>query len=168
MDIKYKFSNINKKGMLYGVGDLMKYYADVSIEIADKMNELNKNKEIRNKLSEFIRTKTGIAGMTISSMQDAIDSIIAKGDFFYFTVDGRDMCDLLKDKKEVEIQVHMDETYFVTQLAIQKYNPVALSGFRRKYPDTIEGEEKRWQDWFEKQWRKEFKNTNFEKTVLEE
>ena len=173
MDIKYQFSKINKKGMMYGVGDLLKYYADVSMQVAEKMNDLNQNKEIRNKLTDFLRTKTGVVGLTVDSMQNAIDTIMAKGDFFYFTVDGQKLCDILKDKEEVELQIHMDETYFITQLALSKFNPMTLGGFRRKFPDTIEGEKLKWQHWFEGEWKKDmkfkgFSNPSFIKTILEE
>ena len=171
MEIKYTFSDLNKKGMMYGVGDLLKYYADVSMQVNEKMSDLSGNKEIRKKLTEYLRFKTGMVGITIDSMQTAIDTIMAKGDFFYFTIDGARICDILKDKETVELQVHMDETYFVTELAMRKFNPA--SRLRKRYPETIAGEKQRWVNWFEHEWKKDlkfkgFSNPNYVKKILEE
>jgi len=171
MDLNYTFSDINKKGMMYGIGDLLKYYADVSMQISEKMNDLSGNKEIRKKLTEYLRYKTGIVGISIDSMQTAIDLIMAKGDFFYFTVNGVKICDILREKDIVEIQVHMDETYFITELAMKKFNPATR--LRKRYPETIDGEKQRWINWFEREWKKDlkfkgFSNPNFVKKTLEE
>jgi len=170
MDIKYTFTDLNKKGMMYGIGSLLFYYADISLQVSEKMNDLSGNKQIRNKLTEYLRNKTGVVGITVDSMQTAIDTIMAKGDFFNFTVNGEKMCEFIKGDT-IEIQVHMDETYFVTELAMRKFNPATR--LRKRYPETIDGEKQRWMNWFEKEWKKDlkfkgFSNPNYKKTMMEE
>lgn len=173
MDVKYQFNNINKKGMMYGVGDLLKYYADVSLRLREKLDLLKNETRIRDALTGYLRKKTGSVGITIDSVFTAVEVAIEKGDMFYFKVDGKNFCDWIKDKESIELEVHMDDNYFITQMALAKFNPTSLGGFRKKYPEGIEGERLKWMHWFEGEWKKDmrfkgFGNPNFEKTMLEE
>jgi len=166
MDVKYKFTDVNKKGMAYGVGDMLKYYADVSLQLREKLEMLKNEKRIRDTLTSYLRKRTGAMGITIDTVFNAVETAIQKGDMFYYTVEGMNFCDWIKDKDTIEIEVHMDDNYFVTQMALTKFNPTR--GFRNKYPEGVEGEIAKWTDWFEGEWKKTFKNPNFTKEILEE
>jgi len=171
MDVKYTFRNINKKGMVYGVGSLLMYYADISVRLREKIEMLQKEKRVRDTLTAYLRKKTGSVGLTVDSVFNAVETALASGDMFCFKVDGQDFCDWIKDKDSIEIEVHMDENYFLTHMMISKYvNP--FGGFRKKYSEGIQGEKERWMDWFEGEWKKDlkfkgFSNPKFEKKILE-
>jgi len=168
MYVKYQFKDINKKGMMYGVGDLLKYYADVSLRLKEKLEMLKNEKRIRDTLTSYLRKRTGTVGITIDTVFNAVETAIERGDMFYFTIDGQNLCDWIKDKESIDMEVHLDDNYFITQMALTKFNPVALGGFRNKYPEGIEGEQQKWMHWFEGEWKKDFKNPNFTKTILKE
>jgi len=172
MKVKYHFYDINKKGMVYGVGDLLKYYADVSLRIREKMDMLKKEKRMRDTLTSYLRKGTGVVGLTVDNVFNAVETAIEKGDMFYFTVDGKKLCDFIKDKESIDMEIYMDENYFLTQMMISKFMPTSFGGFRRKYPEGIKGEKMKWINWFEGEWKKDlkfkgFSNPNFEKTILE-
>ena len=173
MIVKYTFTDINKVGMMYGVGDLLRYYADISVKLRDKIALLNQDKRVRDKLTNYLRKKTGNVGISVDAVFTAVESATAMGDMFYFLVDNRNMCDFLKDKKQVDIEIHMNNYYFLTNMLLDKFMPTRLSGFRQKYPEGIHGQQMKWMDWFEKEWRKDIKfkgcsNPNFTKEILEE
>jgi len=173
MKIKYQFYDINKKGMVYGVGDLLKYYADVSVRLKEKMEMLKKEQRIRDTLTTYLRNKTGNIGITINSVFGAVEEVLERGDMFYFTVNGEKFCDFIKNKDNIDLEIYMDDNYFLTQMMISKFISVPFGGFRKKYPDGILGEKQKWIDWFEGEWKKDlkfkgFSNPKFNKKILEE
>lgn len=173
MKVKYQFHDINKKGMVYGVGDLMKYYADISVRLREKMEMLKKEKRIRDTLTNYLRKKTGAVGITVNSVFNAVEEVLEQGDMFYFTVDGEKFCDFIRDKDTIDMEIYIDNNYFLTQMMVSKFIPISFGGFRKKYPEGIEGEKQKWIDWFEGEWKKDlkfkgFSNPKFNKTILEE
>lgn len=171
MNVSYRFTDINKKGMAYGIGDLIKYYADVSMQVKERMQSLDRSNAAKETISSFLLKKTGL---DVEQLSYLIKSKLDAGDVFYFTVDGVNIVDLFKDKEELEIELHMDENYFITMMMYHKYvkNPFKR-GFRQKFPEGIEGEHERWIDWFEHEWKTDLKfkgcnNPHFTKTILED
>lgn len=168
MDIEYRFRDINKKGMLYGVGDLIKYYADVSLRVREKMTMLKQQKRLRDMFTTYLRNQTGVVGITVDSVFQAVETTLENNDIFYFTVEDIDLCNWIKDKKDVTMEIHIDENYFTTQLLLSNFMPT--KGFRKRYDKTIDGEKQKWMDWFECEWKKDikfkgFNNPRFEKEI---
>lgn len=156
--------------MIYGIGDLLKYYADVSVQIKEKLEMLQKEKRIRDKLTKYLRNRTGSMGLTIDSVFNAVENAIAQGDMFYFTVNGHKPCDMLKNSESVDMEIFMNDNYFLTQMALSKFMP--SFNLKKKFPEGIEGEKLKFLDWFEREWKKDLKfkgfgNPNFTKTLLE-
>ena len=172
MKVRYHFTNINKKGMAYGIGDLLKYYADISVSVREKMEMLKKQSRARDVLVNYLRKQTGSVGITVDSVFSAAERAIDRGDMFYFTVDNNKICNLIPSEDETDIEVFMDDNYFLTQMMVSKYTP-SFGGFRKSFSEGVKGEKERWMEWFEKEWKKPIKfkgfgNSKFEKEILEE
>lgn len=171
MKVEYTFTKIYPKGMIYGVSDLMKYYVDISHNFRKELDKYSKERGKTKMLMEkFLREKTGMTGITIDSIRNAIESL-KSSDMFSFKVNDRILYDFAK-KDTVTIEVDMNENYFLGSLALSQFIP-QFRFTREKYPRTLQGEKLKWMDWFEGQWNKKmrfkgYENPHFIKEILEE
>lgn len=169
MKVQYHFNSFDERRMLTALSNLLLYYNDVSVNIRSKLAMLQKESRIRDMLVQHIRKGTGNTALTVDNVFTAIEAAVASGDIFWFEVDGKRFCDLLRDKDDLDITFQMQDNYFLTESAITKYFP-SKNWLLKKYPDTLEGEKQKWMDWIDNQWKHDRKimNTDFTRTILKE
>lgn len=169
MKVKYHFNSFDERRMLTAISNLLLYYNDVSMQIRDGLEKLQKESRVRDWLVNQIRKSTGSIGVTVDNVFSSVEAAVAMGDIFWFEVDGVRFCDLLHNKKQLDITFSMNDYYFLTQNAISRFYPGKHMLFR-KYPEGLPGEKLKWMDWVDNNWRNDrrIKNTDFIWNVLEE
>jgi hypothetical protein len=168
MKVEYTFNTFSEKKMLYAVGDLLKYYADMSVRIREKLEMLQKNERARDILTNYLRKGTGNMAVTIDSVFGAVEQAVKDGDMFVFSIDGTKFCDIFNGKQKVVFEVSMKENYFLTESVLSHFIPLR-GGFRtKKYPEGVAGEKLKWLDWMDDNWRRDYKIAEFNRRILEE
>ena len=169
MRVQYHFNSFDERRMLTAISNLLLYYNDVSVNVRHKLALLQKESRIRDMLVQHLRKGTGNTAITIDNVFSAVEAAVSCGDIFWFEVDGKRFCDLLKDKESLDIVFQMQDNYFLTESAMTKFYP-SKNWLIKKYQDGIKGEQEKWLDWVDSNWRKDRKimNTDFTRTILEE
>ena len=169
MKVNYHFNSFDEKRMLVAISNLLLYYVDVSVNIRERLRMLQNNERLRDVLTTHLRKGTGSMSITIDSVFNAVENSMAQGDLFWFEVDGKRFCDLLHDKKELDVKFFMNDNYFLTHTALSKFLP-GKQWVGKKYPEGVEGEKLKWMDWIDENWKKDRKilNPDFVKKRLEE
>jgi len=169
MKVQYHFNSFNEKRMLTAISNLLLYYNDVSVNIRNKLQLLQKESRIRDMLVQHLRKGTGNMSITVDNVFTSIEAAVACGDIFYFEVDGKRFCDMLKDKSSLDIVFQMQDNYFLTESAVTKFLP-SKNWLLKKYPEGLEGEKLKWMDWIDNNFKRDRKimNTDFTRKVLEE
>lgn len=174
MKISYTLEDAenNRRGITKGLGNLLMYYADTSLRVEQNLRMLKNNERARDMLVNKLREGTGSIAMTVDNVLNAIEMSLGTGGIFSFTVDGVPLCDLAKDKKQIELEVFMHDNYFIVEATKNSLLPT-FGGFRKKgedkFQNQLSAEKLKWRQWFEHEMNKDFHPANKTKTrVVEE
>jgi len=150
----YEFENTNPKGLAYGCGDLLKYYADMTLESAKALEKMNRDRGMKHKIRKYLTEHTGLVGLSLEQIKDFTENWQG---VFNYSINGVNICDLIKDK-DIKMEVYVDDKFFVAQMLIHKYYKNPLK--KNKYENSLDGEQKQWLDWFSKEWEDNYKISN--------
>ena len=169
MKVQYHFSSFDEKRMLTAISNLLLYYNDVSVNVRQKLAMLEKESRIRDMLVQHLRKGTGNMSLTVDNVFSSIEAAVASGDIFWFEVDGKRFCDILRNKDTLDLTLQMQDNYFLTESAITKYFP-SKNWLLKKYPEGLDGEKQKWTDWVSNNFKHDQKimNTDFTTKILEE
>lgn len=161
MDIKYILDDAkaNRRGITKGIGNLLMYFADTSLRVEQNLRLLKNNERARDVLVNRLREGAGATSLTVDNILTAIESALDTGGLFTFKVNGFPICDLVKGKDVVELEVSMHENYFIVEATKASLMPSLRGGFRNKdqrFNDQVATEKLKWQNWFESELNKDF------------
>jgi len=148
----------NRRGITKAIGNMLMYYADTSLRVEQNLRMLKNNERARDMLVNKLREGTGSTAMTIDSVLGAIENALGTGGIFTFNIDGTPLCDIVKGKKSVEIEVFMHENYFLVEATKNSLIP-SFGGFRHKedkFVNQVKTEKLKWRQWFEHELNKDF------------
>lgn len=168
MKVEYHFNSFDEKKMIAAISNLLLYYNDVSVNIRQKMEMLQKETRLRDKLVQYLRQGTGNMSLTVDSIFQGIENAVAMGDVFTFEVDGQKIYNILQNKKTLDITFNMNDYYFLTESAITRFFPTRHLPFGKKY-DGLEGERLKWVEWIDNNFKhdRRIMNPDFTRKVIE-
>lgn len=166
MKLSYQLSGISNRKMALCIGDLVRYVGQTNYKMKEGVENIKASKTLSTLFLSKMRQGKGLTGMTIDNLLTALE-VASLADLCYVKVDGVNPCDLFDKKKDITMDVFMNDNYFL----IKSYQQSMIPGFRvDKQPiDRIMIKEKeKWCSWFEKNLRDYHHPTKWIKTVKEE
>jgi len=169
MKLQYLLHDMSYYNQAKCMGDLMRYYGESKFKLLETINKICTNETIAIKLLNTIRKHTGMAGLTIDSLVDGLQTS-ASMDIFKYKVNGKNPCDIFASK-DVKLEVYMNPIFFATEASLN----LSLPGFRKHKSMDMEERVKEltikkrndWVRWFEKELNNYHSHKLWKKTVLE-
>jgi len=165
MKILYTIKDMPPKKKSLCLGDLIRYYGETKYKTLEHIQKLQQNKTMAAKLVNSIRKLPNNQNFTIDIILQALETA-SSTQIFDFKIDGISPNAILKEGKDVAIEIYMNPLYFTTKAVMYQ----AFPGFRSKHDNievAIKKENDLWVKWFERELRG-YSAKPFEKTILEE
>lgn len=144
MKVIYTLSDVNTTNIIKCIGDMIRYTGETTYKLKDDAAAIRRSKTLSAIVLNKLRQGKGLSGMTIDNLLNALDNA-ASSDMFQFKVNGVNLCDVVKDKKDIIIEVNMDETFFMTRMLVDS------TIFKIKdADDALLKQKDKWMGWFEK------------------
>lgn len=144
MKVVYTLNDVSTTNIIKCIGDMMRYVGETTYKLKDDAESIRKSKTLSSIILNKLRQGKGMGGITVDNLLTAIDGISAS-DMFQFKVNGVNLCDVVKDKKDIELEITMDEKLFMTRMLVDSVL------FKVKNPgEALQKQKDKWIAWFEK------------------
>lgn len=161
MKIRYILNDVSTTNIVKCIGDIMRYTGETTFKLKDDAEAIRKSRTLSTIILNKLRQGKGMGALTIDNLLNTLDNS-SINNMFQFKVDGVDLCDIVKDKKHIMLEINMDDSFFMTRMLIDS----AL--FKVKEPElALQKQKEKWVSWFEKNLKDYHPLNKCVKTILE-
>ena len=144
MKVVYTLTDVSTTNIIKCIGDMMRYAGETTYKLKDDAEAIRKIKTLSSIKLNKLRQGKGMGGITVENLLTAIDTTSAS-DIFKFKINGVNLCDVVKDKKDIELEIAMDDNFFMTRMLVDSVL------FKVKDPgEALQKQKDKWIAWFEK------------------
>jgi hypothetical protein len=161
MKVLYNLNDVSTTKMIKCIGDLLRHVGETTYKLKDDAEAIRKSKTLSSIILNKLRRGKGMGGITVDNLLTALDAT-ATSNMISFKVNGVNLCDTVKDKKDIELEITVDENFFMTRMLVDSVL------FKTKNPDeALQKQKDKWISWFEKNLREYHPLNKCTKTIME-
>jgi len=161
MKILYTLNDVSTTNIVKCIGDMLRYTGETTYKLKEDAEAIRKSKTLSTIILNKLRQGKGMGALTIDNLLNTLDAG-SINNMFQFKVDGVDICDIIKDKKSIVLEINMDESFFMARMLVDS----AL--FKTKEPDlALQKQKDKWISWFEKNLKDYHPLNKCSKTIME-
>lgn len=161
MKILYTLNDVSTTNIVKCIGDMLRYTGETTYKLKEDAEAIRKSKTLSTIILNKLRQGKGMGALTIDNLLNTLDAG-SINNMFQFKVDGVDICDIVKDKKSIVLEINMDESFFMARMLVDS----AL--FKTKEPDlALQKQKDKWISWFEKNLKDYHPLNKCSKTIME-
>lgn len=124
----------------------MRYTGDTTYKIRDEANAIRKNRNMTSVILNKLRQGKGLGGISVDNLLMALETASIT-DIFAFKIDDVNLCDAVKNKKAIKLEVTMHDNFFYTRMLLDTVMPFHKG---KDTDEALQHQKDKWISWFEK------------------